>query len=94
MVQMGNFETLLQRKLMNVSIWVTKDQLKRDAGQHRFGLEIGILRRLIGFKDSDNEELKEALRSLRRTEFEYNILHKDKEEWGNFSYFSDVQISV
>ena len=37
---------------------------------------------------------KEALKALRRYEFEYNILNKfkEEEEWGNFSFFSDVQI--
>ena len=36
MVQMGNFGTLLQRRLMNVSIWVTRDQLKRNPNKQRF----------------------------------------------------------
>ena len=47
---------------------------------------------MTGFKDGNNEELKESLRSLRRTEFEYNLFNKDKTEWGNFSYLSDVEI--
>jgi hypothetical protein len=50
-VQMGNLQTMLQRKLMNVSIRVTRDQLKRNPDQKRFGIEVGILRRLTGFKD-------------------------------------------
>lgn len=51
-----------------------------------------MFRRLTGYSKGDNEELKEALRTLRRTEFEYNILHKDSEEWTNFSFCGDVTI--
>lgn len=93
-VQMGNLQTMLQRKLMNVSIRVTRDQLKRSPNQKRFSIDVGILRRLTGFKDGNNDDLKESLRALRRHEFEYNILNKFKgvEERGNLSFFSDVQI--
>lgn len=92
LVQLSGFGTLLERKLINAAIWITKDQLKRNPHQLRFSADIGAFKRLIGYKDTKNEDLKGALRSLRRTEFEYNILHKDGEVWGNFSYFSDVEI--
>jgi len=93
-VQLGGLATLMERKLINAAIWITKDQLKRDANQLRFTAEIEHFKRLIGYKDTKNDDLKEALRNLRRTEFEYNIMHKDGERWGNFSYFSDVEIQT
>ena len=93
---MGNVQTMLHRKLMNVSIWVTRDQLKRNPDQTKFSTDVGILRRLAGFKDGNNKDLKIALKALRRIEFEYNILNKDKweEERADFSFFSDVQINT
>jgi len=83
----------LERKLINAAIWITKDQLKRNPNQLRFSSDISVFKRLVGYKDNKNDDLKEALRTLRRTEFEYNILHKDGESRGNFSYFSDVEIT-
>jgi len=91
-VQLGGLATLLERKLINAAIWITKDQLKRNPNEVRFSAEIGLFKRLLGYKDTKNDDLKECLRNLRRTEFEYNIMHKDGERWGNFSYFSDVEI--
>lgn len=79
---------------MDVSIWVAKDQLKRGTETRKFTCELGLFKRLIGYKDNDNTALKDGFRNVRRTEYEYNILNKDSEEWGNLSYFSDVQIIV
>lgn len=36
LVQMGGAATLLQRKLMDASIWITRDQLKRNPDQKIF----------------------------------------------------------
>ena len=40
MVQISNLSTLLQRKIMDVSMWVAKDQLKRNKGQRKFTCEL------------------------------------------------------
>lgn len=66
---------------MNSLIWIAKDFLKRDSEQRAFECDIGLLKRLSGLNDSDNSDLKDALRNLASTKLEYNIFNKDKEEW-------------
>lgn len=93
-VQIGNMTTLLERKAMNSLIWLAKDQLKRHPGSRVFQCDIGIIKRLSGLTDSDNADLKDALRNLSNTKIEYNILNKDKtkEERWIFSFLAEVKI--
>lgn len=81
LVQMGNITTVLGRKLMNCLICIAKDQLKRSPTQRLFTCDIGIIKRLAGLRDSDNQPLKEELRNFSTTQFEYNIFNKDSNEW-------------
>lgn len=81
LVQIGNIATSQERKAMNALIRIAKDVLKRDPTCNYFTCDIGVVKRLIGITSNDNILLKEALKNLKRTEIEYNVLHKDKEEW-------------
>ena len=79
---------------MNSLIRLAKDQLKRHPESRVFQCDIGIIKRLSGLTDSDNSDLKDALRNLSSTKIEYNILHKDKEERGVFSFLAEVKITT
>ena len=91
-VQMSNITTLQERKAMNSLIRIAKDQLKRSPEQRSFVCDISILKRLSGLNDTSNVDLKDALRNLSSTKIEYNILNKDKEERGVFSFLAEVKI--
>jgi len=91
-VQISNITTLQERKTMNALIRIAKDVLKREPDQNSFKVDIGIIRRLVGIKGSDNELLKNALRNLKNSHMEYNVLNKDKKEWGIFSFLARANI--
>ncbi len=92
MVQMTNVTTLQERKVMNSLIRIAKDILKRDPESNLFSCELGILKRLCGLYDTNNNELKDALRNLVDTKVEYNIFNKDKKERGVFSVLAEAKI--
>ena len=92
MVQMTNVTTLQERKVMNALIWIAKDILKREPKSTVFSCELGILKRLCGLYDTNNNELKDALRNLVETTVEYNIFNKDKKERGVFSVLAEAKI--
>ncbi|MEL7120691.1 MAG: RepB family plasmid replication initiator protein, partial [Bacteroidota bacterium] len=71
-----------------------KDQLKRTPEQRSFVCDLGLVKRLAGLNDSNSKELKDALRSLSSTKIEYNIFHKDRKEWGIFSFLAEVKIAT
>lgn len=92
LVQIGNIATSQERKAMNALIRIAKDVLKRNSECKYFTCDIGIVKRLIGITSNDNILLKEALKNLQRTEIEYNVLNKDKEERWIFSFLAEVKI--
>lgn len=91
-VQMGNVSTMQERKTMNALLWIAKDNLKRNPDERVFKCDLGILKHLTGLKKNDNTELKDALRNLSSRAIEYNIMHKDNNEWGIFRFISEVKI--
>lgn len=91
-VQMSNITTLQERKAMNSLIRIAKDALKRNPNEREFKCDIGIIKRLAGLKDGKNDDLKTALRNLKKRTIEYNIFNKDKEERGVFSFLAEVKI--
>jgi len=93
MVQMTNVTTMQERKVMNALIWIAKDILKRETNSTQFLCELWILKRLCGLNDTNNKELKDALRNLANTEVEYNIFNKDRKEWGVFHVLAEAKIS-
>ena len=58
-------------------------------------ISVGELAAKLGFKDkhSNQHYLKAALRALRSCEVEWNILGKDKEEWGVTGLLAEVRIA-
>lgn len=93
LVQMNNVTTLQQRKAMNSLIWIAKDQLKRNPEERSFSIDLGIIKKLSGINRNDNNELKMALKALVSLVIEYNILGKEKYEWGAFPFLSLVKIT-
>jgi len=79
-VQMGNITTMQERKAMNALIWIAKDVLKRNPDERIFQTDIGVVKNLCGLNDTNNNELKNALRSLANTKIEYNIFNKEHSE--------------
>jgi len=78
---------------MNALIWIAKDQLKRNEETKIFYCKLGLVKRLAGMKDSSNLGLKKALISLSHTNFEYNVLNKDKNKRGVFSFLAEASIT-
>lgn len=93
-IQTSSSLSLSQNKLINAIIYIVKDQLKRNPEQKIFVCNLGILKRLAGISGTDNNQLKAALRGLVTSAIEYNILWKDKEKRGMFTFVSDVEIEV
>lgn len=91
-VQMWNITTKQERKTMNALIWIAKDILKRNSDERVFRCDIGMIKSLCGFTDTNNIDLKNALRTLADTKIEYNIFDKDSREWGIFSFLASARI--
>jgi len=88
-IQITNKITLLQRRAWNVLLAnAYYDLLNKE----QFTVSLKELSEVLGYKSKDIEVLKEALRSLRRIEVEWNILNKNDEEWVNTSLLSEVKI--
>ncbi len=77
---------------MNALLRMAKDVLKRSPESKVFTCDIGLIKRLAGLKQTDNEELKKALKTLGSTSIEYNILNKDTSVRGFFRFLSEVKI--
>ena len=80
LIQSNNITTLQQRKAFNVMIFFARQELKQDPNLRIFTLDLNILRKLAGIKDTNLKNVKEALRSMQDLKIEYNVLGKDKEE--------------
>ena len=66
---------------MNAMIRIAKDALKSNPEERLFTCDLGLVKSLCGLNDTNNIELKNALRSLADTKIEYNIFNKEKREW-------------
>lgn len=80
LVQMGNITTLIERKSLNALIYIAKDQLKRNPNANVFTCDLNTIRRLTGWNNPNNSELKKALESLVDTKIKYNIFKKDNSQ--------------
>lgn len=93
LVSMDNtYISFQQRKAIDALICITKDHLKRNSNLRRFIVPLWIIRRLSRVRRNDNIWLKKALKGLVTLAIEYNILWKDKQAWGVFSFLSYVHI--
>lgn len=93
LAQMNNDMSLQQRKSMNVFLLIAKDILKRQPWANVFQVELWVLKWLAWINNNDNTKLKKDLYQLVNLVFEYNILNKDKNSRGAFSFLSHIDIS-
>lgn len=74
-IHISNALSLLQRKVSNVLL---KNAYERLMDKHRHAIKVSELMRAVGFDSKDEELVKDALRTLNKTQIEWNILGKDK----------------
>ena len=91
-IQVQSKMTLLQRRAWNVLLANAYNELPN---KEIHSISVGELAAKLGFKDkhSNQQYLKDALRDLRSCEVEWNILGKDKEEWGVAGLLAEVRIT-
>ena len=86
-IQIQSNISLLQRRAWNVLLANAYNELPN---KEIHSISVGELAAKLGFKDkhSNQHYLKAALRALRSCEVEWNMLAKDKEEWGRCGFVS------
>ena len=91
-IQIQSKISLLQRRAWNVLL---ANALNELPNKEIHSISVGELAAKLGFKDkhSNQHYLKAALRALRSCEVEWNILGKDKEEWGVAGLLAEVRIA-
>ena len=90
-IQIQSRISLLQRRAWNVLLANAYNELPN---KEIHSISVGELAAKLGFKDkhSNQDYLKAALRELRSCEVEWNILDKDKEEWGVAGLLAEARI--
>lgn len=79
-IHINNRLSLVEQKVSNVLLWNAWEHLV-DTNTHT--IRISDLAEAVGFDSKDLTPIKEALRALRNTEIQWNILGKDKKNvWG------------
>ena len=91
-IQIQSKISLLQRRAWNILLANAYNELPN---KEIHSISVGELAAKLGFKDkySNQHYLKAALRALRACEVEWNILGKDKEEWGVTGLLAEVRIA-
>ena len=91
-IQIQSKVSLLQRRVWNVLLANAYNELPN---KEIHSISVGELAAKLGFKDkhSNQHYLKAALRELRSCEVEWNILGKDKEEWGVAGLLAEARIA-
>ena len=91
-IQIQSKISLLQRRAWNILLANAYNELPN---KEIHSISVGELAAKLGFKDkhSNQHYLKAALRALRSCEVEWNILGKDKEEWGVTGLLAEVRIA-
>ena len=91
--QIATSTTLLQRKAFNALLANAYNELPDSKVKfHRINLKDLCL--LLEYNSNDVEYLKKVLVQIRKTDVEYNVLHKDHVEWGNMGLLSEVKMKV
>ena len=91
-IQIQSKISLLQRRVWNVLLANAYNELPN---KEIHSINVSELAAKLGFKDkhSNQQYLKAALQELRSCEVEWNILEKDKEEWGVMGLLAEVRIA-
>lgn len=88
-VQITNSITLLQRRAWNVLLARAFDEL---GNSDRYQIRVRDLVEMLDYHSNDDAYLKEALEKLTTTAVRWNILRKDKSEWGVFPLLAGAVI--
>jgi hypothetical protein len=88
-VQITNSITLLQRRAWNILLARAFDDL---AATDRHQIRVRDLVEMLDYQSHDDLHLKEALEKLTTTAVRWNILRKDKSEWGVFPLLAGAVI--
>jgi plasmid replication initiation protein len=88
-VQITNSITLLQRRAWNILLARAFDELSNS---DRFQIRVKDLVEMLDYRSNDDAYLKEALEKLSTTAVRWNILRKDKSEWGVFPLLAGAVI--
>jgi len=80
LIQSNNITTLQQRKAFNVMIYKARQDLKANPETRIFSIDLALLKKLAGFKTTNNKVVKEALTVMQDLKIQYNVLWKDNEE--------------
>lgn len=89
-IQTSGEASLLERKAWNVLLMNAFDDLK---DQEVYKISIGDLNKALRFNSNDYGKLRDTLKTLNRTQVEWNILDKDKEvEWEVTTLLAGVKI--
>lgn len=88
-VQITNSISLLQRRAWNILLARAYDEL---ANSDRFQIRVRDLVEMLDYRSNDDAYLKEALEKLSTTAVRWNILRKDKSEWGVFPLLAGAVI--
>jgi hypothetical protein len=88
-VQITNSITLLQRRAWNILLARAYDELSNS---DRYQIRVRDLVEMLDYHSNDDAYLKEALEKLTTTAVRWNILRKDKSEWGVFPLLAGAVI--
>jgi len=90
-IHVSNELSLLERKVSNVLL---KNAWEHLSDREIHTISIRDLADMVGFDSKDVEKIKEALRALRSTEIQWNILGQDRKNsvWGVSGILASVQI--
>ena len=101
-IQMSNRITAQQRKSFNALLHLAYSEVNSDLEKYTeiqdknllpiFSFELAKVKTLAGIGATDNLKLKKALKELTSIVIEYNLLKKDREEWGVFALLGSVLI--
>jgi plasmid replication initiation protein len=88
-VQITNSISLLQRRAWNILLARAFDELSTS---DRYQIRVRDLVEMLDYRSNDDAYLKEALEKLTTTAVRWNILRKDKSEWGVFPLLAGAVI--
>ncbi len=84
----------LQRKFYNAFLYVAREEIKKDIGKQEFSIPLVELKKFFNIEDKKNTYIKGKIKELVQLTAEFNILGKDKKEWGIFSLLPFAKITL
>lgn len=91
LININNDEiSTIQRKFINVCLYVAKQQIEKKPNSHAFQIPFSTLRDLAGVKTTDLNRIKKDFEALQDKKVKYNITRKGRKKWGSFPYIGGV----